>query len=647
MSTTTAETPTATTHAFEAEVSEVLRLVIHSLYTDREIFVRELISNASDALDKLRFRALTEPQLTEDDSALRIRILVDSDAGTLTIWDNGVGMTRDELVSHLGTVARSGTRAFAEALAQANQEGGASPQLIGQFGVGFYASFLVADEVQVISRAAGSAEAWSWRSDGKQSFTLEPAERETRGTSVVLRLQEEHKGFLDRWRLRRLVERFSDYIAFPIEMARESSEEDADGEPAMSKEERINQEGALWQRDPKEVSEEQYAAFYRHVTGSWDEPLAHLHFAAEGQQNFKGVLFLPGQPPFDLFDPEAKRGLRLYVRRVFVLEDCAELVPKWLRFLRGVIDADDLPLNVSRETLQDSKQMERIRNYVTRKALEMIATLAEDKPEAYETFWKHYGRVLKEGLFQDVKQRERLAKLARFATLKHEKPVGLAQLLSERPEGQSALYYAMGPQRGVLEHSPQLEGLRSRGYDVILLTDNVDPWAIEGIPTFDEVPLVNAMQADLELEPKSEGQDEESEGATPTPTSEADAAFFERLQAALGERVSAVRASKRLTDSPACLVLPEHALPAHIERLLRANQEQVPVTKRILEVHLAHPILTHLRALGTEGDEAQTFETWAALLYDQALLSEGAPIDDPAGFSKRLQALMVKSLSPG
>lgn len=635
---TDTSTQAPTTHAFEAEVSEVLSLVIHSLYSNPEIFLRELISNASDALDKLRFRAVTEPALLPEGSTLRIRVEADEEAGTLTISDNGIGMSRDELIGNLGTIARSGSKAFIEAMKeQAN-----APQLIGQFGVGFYSSWLVADNVKVVSRAAGSDEAWAWSSDAGSHFSIEPALRDEQGTTITLFLKEDKKEFSASWKLRTLINRYSDYVGHPIELLTEvPAELDDDGnetKPASTTWTKVNEASALWQRTPSEVTDEQYNQFYQHFSGDWEAPLAHAHFKVEGTQMFAGLLFIPSRVPFDLFDPEASRGLRLYVRRVFIMEDAEELLPRWLRFLRGVIDSDDLPLNVSRELLQDSRLVKQLRRQVVRKTLDLLESLAKDRPEDYERFWSLYGRVIKEGFFQDRSYAERLGGLLRVETLKHEQPVSLDTLLEERLEGQNDLYYLIGPNRKALLSSPHLEGLKSRGYDVILLTDTVDPWVMEALPEWEEVALKNVTDADLDLGDSKEDEAEEEEKEE----SEDDKELLSKLQEALDEHVLEVKFSKRLEDSPARLLRGETGLPAHIERLIRANNQELPESKRILEINPKHAVVLHLQSLvSAEGEETETdFNRWARLLHDQALLAEGSPVEDPASLARELGRLM-------
>lgn len=630
--------------AFQAEVGAVLRLVVNSLYSHKEVFLRELISNASDALDRLRFEALTQKELLPEGEELKIRLSTDKTQRTLTIEDNGIGMTAEELAQNLGTIARSGTREFlkkieeAKAAQQAAQ--GSGVQLIGQFGVGFYSGYLVADKVSVVSRKAGSTEAHSWSSDGKEGFTIESAERATQGTTLTLHLKEDQSEFLEEYRLRSLIERYSDYISHPIELLRaprpkstESTDEAAKkAEPEEPKFERVNRANALWQRSPKDVTEDQYKEFYKHLTHDWEEPLAHRHFRVEGTQMFTGLLFLPKHPPFDLFDPSSKHGVRLHVQRVLIMENSEELLPKWLRFLRGVVDSEDLPLNVSRETLQDSRAVRTIRKQVTNHALSMLEELARDKEAEYGTFWEAFGVVLKEGLHFDPEDKDRIAKLLRFSSSTENAAVSLSSYVSRMKPDQKAIYYAVGPSLSVLNTSPHLETLKSRGYEVLLLTDPVDPFVMSNLPEFDGKKLVDAMSAKLDLSTESEPKDT---------TDDDKDVLFERIKAVLGDKVAEVRSSKRLHDSPVCLVLPEGAMAPHIERMLRARQMDVPDTKRVLEVNRDHAVIVSLRKLALIDPNSAKLSDWVELLYDQALIAEGSPPDDPGRFAKRMAQLLT------
>ena len=626
-------------YKFEAEVSQVLSLVINSLYSNKEIFLRELVSNASDAIDKARFRAISEKELLGDDTSFHIRILPDEQANTLTIADNGIGMTKEELVENLGTIAHSGSRAFVEQL-QAAANADENPELIGQFGVGFYSAFLVADRVEVITKAAGAEQAWRWVSDATDGYTIEEAEREGRGTSIVLHLKEEQLKYLQPWSIRELVSRYADYVNHPIELPapaeKEEGEEPGDDAPAF---EQINKASALWRRSESEITDEQYSEFYKHLTHDWQDPLARTHFKVEGTKLFTGLLFVPGQPPFDMFTPDAKHGIRLYVKRVFIMEDCKELLPQWLRFVRGVVDSDDLPLNVSRELLQDSRTVRTIEKQVVKKSLAMLEDLATTSEEDYLKFWEMFGRVLKEGLHFAPEQADKLAKLVRYKSSKsHDEWVSLATYVERMPEGQEVIYYAQGPSKNLLENSPHLEVLKKRGFEILYMTDGIDEWAMHGLKEFDGKRLVSALSEELELE--GDEQDEEKKKAQ----EEQMKPLTERFSEVLSERVKEVRVSARLEDSPVCLVVPEGGMNAHIERMLRAQDQDVPHTRRILEVNPDHKLIQSLKSLAEKGDDATSVSEWIELLYDQALIAEGSPLENPALFAKRVTSLMESAV---
>jgi molecular chaperone HtpG len=607
-------------HAFQAEVSQVLNLVIHSLYSHKEIFLRELISNASDALDKLRFRSLTEPTLTTGDVPLEIRVVADKEKGTLTIEDTGVGMTHDELVRDLGTVARSGSKAFIEHLRAKGE--GKDLALIGQFGVGFYSAYLVADRVDVVSRAAGSPEAWRWRSDGKETFFVEADTRETHGTSITLHLRGDQKEFLDDWRLKELVRRYSDYVSHPIRVGGET----------------VNKASALWQRPKSEITDEQYREFYKHLTHAADEPVGWTHFRVEGKQEFVGLLFLPGEAPFDLDFGTKHRGVRLFVRRVFILDDSEELLPQWLRFMRGVVDSNDLPLNVSRELLQDSDAVRAIKKQLTKKSLDLLESIAKERPDDYVKVWAAFGVVLKEGLASDYEYKERLAGLVRYRTTHGDAPTSLADYVARMKPEQRAIYYVLGESLQAASTSPHLEELKKRGFEVLVMTDPVDEWATESLRDFDEKPLVSAMRADLKLDESTEQKNEREEQAKTL------APLLTRMKTYLDERVIDVKLSDRLTDSPCCLVRGDHATHAYVERLLRERGRAVPKVQRTLEVNGGHPLVKHLEQLVEKGAASEEVDALIDVLYGQALITEGSPLEDPNRFAQNLTRLLSRDL---
>ena len=616
----------AVSHSFQAEVSQVLRLVIHSLYSNQEIFLRELISNASDALDKRRFSALQSPELWNADEPLKVRLIPNKEQGTLTIWDNGIGMSEAELKQSLGTIAWSGSREFLKKLEGQSAEARDLPQLIGQFGVGFYSSFLVAERVEVVSRAAGTEQAHRWESTGEGGFSIDSAERDAVGTSIILHLKKESLEYADPYRLRQLVERYSDYLSYPIELLKTGTANEF--EP-------INRGTALWQRSPKDVTAEQYDELYKHLTHDWTAPLLHRHFRIEGTQEFSGLVYVPGRAQLDLFEPDAKHGVRLHVRRVLVMESCEELLPRWLRFVRGVVDSEDLPLNVSREVLQDSKIVRVIKKQLQNQVLDGLGELAKDKPAEYEKFWGLFGAVLKEGLHFDPETGEKLNKLLRYESAATGKLLSLEQYLDAAPKDQPAIYYVTAPSKAVATQSPHLERARQKGYDVLLMTDAVDPFAVSALTEYAGKPIMSVASPDLKL-----GDEDEQKKAADNQTKE-QTALLERFAAVLKEHVSQVKASARLLDSPACLIVPEGGLPPQIERLIRAQGREVPRSPRILELNLEHPLLKNLQRLEDAAPGGERAQEWMQLIYDQALLAEGSPLDDPSAFAKRLTKLFT------
>jgi molecular chaperone HtpG len=619
-------------HEFQAEVSRLLDIVAHALYSNREIFLRELISNASDACDRVRYAAITQPELTAADPDLAIELSVDAEAGTLSVADNGIGMNREDLVENLGTIARSGTAAFVERLGERRKD----VDLIGQFGVGFYAAFMVCDSVVVDSRKAGEAEGWRWQSDGKGSFTVAACDdAPARGTRIVLKLREDAREYLEPATLRRVVKTYSDHIAVPIRLAGETPET-------------LNSAGALWLRAKSEVSDEQYREFYHHVAHAADEPWARLHFKVEGMMEYAGLLFVPSQPPFDLFDPARKSRVKLYVRRVFITEDCEDLVPGYLRFLRGVVDSEDLPLNISRETLQHNPKIARMRAAIVKRLLDELEARAKDDAEGYRQFWESFGAVLKEGLYEDGDQRGRLLDLARFRSTGGDGWVSLADYVGRMKEGQTAIYTIAGDDLAKLRQSPQLEGFAAKGVEVLLLTDPVDDFWLPAVGAYGDKTFKSVTQGGADLDAIAD--DGKAEDADKTEDADsADEAGMATLVAfakqALGEQVKDVRASQRLTSSPVCLVADSGDLDLHLSRLLRQHKQLDAESTRVLEVNPKHPLIRRLAERAAAGDGAQDLEEVVRLLFDQARILEGEGPLDPAAFSRRLSLLVERGLA--
>lgn len=614
------------TLGFQAEVKQLLRLMIHSLYSHKEIFLRELISNASDACDKLRFEALAKPELTVGESDLAITIDADNQAHTITITDNGIGMTREEAIEHLGTIAKSGT---AEFLAKLSGDQKKDAQLIGQFGVGFYSSFIVADRVEVFSRRAGHAAGegvhWESRADGE--FTVSNAELPARGTKIVLHLKEGEREFAGDYRVRSLVRKYSDHIAFPVRMKK--SEKDADYET-------VNHAQALWTRPRTELKDEEYKEFYRHVTHDFTDPLAWSHGKVEGKKEYTSLLYIPSRAPFDLSHRDGARGLKLYVRRVFIMDDAEQFLPLYLRFVKGIVDSADLPLNISREMLQQDPAIDTIRTGLTRRTIDLLAKLARDEPEKYATFWKEFGSVLKEGPAEDSTNRERIAKLLRFAstqTDKEEQEVSLEDYVSRMKPGQTAIYYVISETFAAAKSSPHLEVLRKKGLEVLLLSDRIDEWLMDHLHEFDGKSFRNVARGELDL---GAVQSDEEKKAQETLSKE-HTAILERIRKTLGDRVSDVRVTSRLADSPACLVLGENDMGAQMRRILEAAGQKAPATKPLLEINPAHPLLARLEATS---DEA-AFSDLAMLLFEQATLADGGQLPEPAAFVQRLNRLLL------
>ena len=620
------DTATRETLGFQAEVKQLLHLMIHSLYSHKEIFLRELISNASDAADKLRFEALSDPALFEQDAELKIRVAIDKEAKTLTIRDNGIGMSRQEVIENIGTIARSGTREFFGKLSGDQQK---DAQLIGQFGVGFYSSFMVADRVTLTTRRAGVAPEhgvrWECAMEGEDAgqYTLETVAKPDRGTEIVLHLRAGEEEFLDDWRVKAVIREYSDHIAIPVEFTNDKGETET-----------VNRANALWTRPKSEISEDEYKAFYKHVGHDYEDPLAWTHVKVEGRQDYTALLYVPAHAPFDLWDRDAKTGVKLYVKRVFIMEDARKLMPAYLRFVRGVIDAADLPLNVSREILQETRDMEMIRNGCVRKTLDLLDDIAENRADGYRKVWEHFGKVLKEGVGEDFANKERIAKLLRFrSTQADEETVSLAEYIGRMKEGQDKIYYLTAETLAAAKASPHLEVFRKKGVEVLLLTDRVDEWVVSNLFEFDGKSLASVAKGQVDLAAvKSEGEEKPEEAAK---AEEAAKPLLERLKTSLAARAKDVRASHRLVESPACLVADEGDMNANLARMLKQMGQAVPDSQPILEVNLSHPLLKRL-----EGETEARFDELAGLLLDQAVLLDGGQLADPAGFVKRVNGLL-------
>ncbi|MBZ0091848.1 MAG: molecular chaperone HtpG [Sulfuricellaceae bacterium] len=610
---------------FQAEVAQLLKLMIHSLYSNKEIFLRELVSNASDACDKLRFEALSDDALFEGDSELKIRVAFDKEARTVTISDNGIGMSRQEVIDNVGTIAKSGTREFFSALTGDQAK---DAHLIGQFGVGFYSAFIVADKVSLTTRRAGltAEHGVRWESAGEGDFSVETVEKAARGTEIVLHLREGEDEFLGDWRLRSIIRKYSDHITLPILMKAEGKDE----------EETVNQANALWTRPKSEISAEQYDEFYKHVAHDFEPPMLHVHSRVEGKQEYTQLLYIPSRAPFDLWDRERRHGIKLYVRRVFIMDDADQLMPSYLRFVRGVIDSADLPLNVSREILQASREIDTIRAGSVKKILGALDDLAANDAEKYAGFWKEFGVVLKEGVGEDHANRERIAKLLRFASTQadsEEQSVSLADYVGRMKEGQDKIYYITAESFATAKNSPHLEVFRKKGVEVLLLSDRVDEWMVSNLPEFEGKTLQSVAKGELDLgalEDEAEKQAQEKE-------SDEYKELVGQIKAALGERVKEVRVTLRLTDSAACIVADAGDLSANLERMLKAAGQKAPGAKPILEINPRHPLVQKLKAEAGK----ERFGDWSSILFDQAQLADGAQLEDPVGFVHRLNSLML------
>jgi len=620
------------TRGFQSEVKQLLQLMIHSLYSNKEIFLRELISNASDAADKLRFKALSNPALYEGDGELRVRVSFDADKGTLTISDNGIGMTREQVIDHLGTIAKSGTKEFLTALGQDQAK---DSQLIGQFGVGFYSAFIVADKVTVKTRAAGEAsdKGVLWESAGEGEYSVADIEKKSRGTDVILHLREDEKEFLNEWRLREIIGKYSDHIGLPVEML--TKEYDDEGKETGEKWEKINKSDALWTRSKNDISDEEYKEFYKHLSHDFADPLLWAHNKVEGNQEYTSLLYVPSKAPWDLFNREHKHGLKLYVQRVFIMDDAEQFMPNYLRFMRGLIDSNDLPLNVSREILQDNKTTAALRKALTKRSLQMLEKLAKEDADKYQQFWKEFGLVLKEGPAEDFGNKEAIAKLLRFASTHNdssEQIVSLEDYVARMKEGQKAIYYITADSYVAAKNSPHLELFNKKGIEVLLLSDRIDEWMLSYLTEFDGKALQTITKADLDLGDLADKEENEAQKEQ----DKAFDSFIERVKNLLGERVKEVRLTHRLTDTPAVVSTGNDQMTTQMAKLFAAAGQPVPEVKYTFELNPEHHLVKKVADIA---DEAE-FADWVELLLEQAMLAERGSLENPAAFIKRINKLL-------
>ncbi|MDH5786069.1 MAG: molecular chaperone HtpG [Chromatiales bacterium] len=625
------------TLGFETEVKQLLHLMIHSLYSNKEIFLRELVSNASDACDKLRFEALSDDALYEGDQELKINLEFNKEAKTVTLRDNGIGMSREEVIENLGTIARSGTRAFLDSLSGDQKQ---DANLIGQFGVGFYSSFIVADRVTVTTRRAGltAEHGVRWESAGEGDYTLENVECTARGTEIVLHLRDGEEEFADGWRLRSIIRKYSDHITLPILMEKEVPPA-ADGEQdevVVPEQETVNKASALWTRAKSDISDEEYNEFYKHVGHDWEEPLAWSHNRVEGKLEYTSLLYIPKRAPFDLWDRERRNGIKLYVKRVFIMDDAEHLMPNYLRFVRGVIDSSDLPLNVSREILQHNKVTDSMRSGSVKKVLGMLETMAKEEPEKYTGFWQEFGKVMKEGPGEDFANKEQIAKLLRFATTHNdseEQGVSLADYVGRMKEGQEAIYYITADSFPAAKNSPHLEIFRKKGIEVILMYERVDEWLGSALTEFDGKPLKSVTRGELDLGSLEDEEEKKRQEESAKDFED----LLKKVEESLGDKVKEVRITHRLTNSPACLVTGEHEMSANLERILRSVGQEAPSIKPIMELNPEHPLVAKL-----SGESGERFDDMVSILFDQALLAEGGTLDDPASFVGKLNKVLLE-----
>jgi molecular chaperone HtpG len=638
------------THQFKTEVQQVLNLIINSLYSNQEIFIRELISNASDAIDKLRFKSQTDADILGDDADFKIKLRPDGIARTLEISDNGIGMTHDEVMENIGTIAKSGTAGFLEMLEQVKSADMLTPELIGQFGVGFYSAFMVADKITLITRAAGAAkdEAVRWESNGDGSYTIEPAEKEKRGTTIVLDLKKRGQNdpdYTDQWQIRRIVKQHSDFVAYPVVMDVEKDEplpdaeiiKDPNGKPIgettrkVIKEETLNSMKAIWAKPKDDVSDEEHEEFYKHLAHDWNPPLDRLHMKFEGTTEYSALLYIPSKAPFDLFQPERKHGIQLYCKRVFIMDDCKELMPEYLRFVKGVVDAPDLNLNVSREILQQDRLVMNIRKNIVKKILDQLAGMDQEK---YEEFYGQFGQVIKEGIYTDSSKKEKIAALARYKTTRsQDKWVSLDQYVKNMPEDQKEIFYITGDDINALLNSPHLEQLKEKEYEVLLMTDPVDEWVVQSLTEYDGKPLKSAEKGDLDVK-KEEDQSDDKEDHK---------ALFGFIKGQLEAKVKEVKASVRLKDSVACLTGEDHDMSAYMEKILKASGQAAPPTKRVLELNMHHPLMARLNAMFEKDRGNAALKDYSQMLFDLAVVAEGGKLENPARFSRMVGEAMAKA----
>jgi molecular chaperone HtpG len=636
------------TMQFETEIQQLLDLIIHSLYSHKEIFLRELISNASDALDKLKFESQTNQELLGDDTDLKIRIEADKDARTLSVIDNGIGMTREELIENLGTIAKSGTKAFVEALKEKKEN---ALELIGQFGVGFYSSFMVAEKVVLETRGAGSDQAYRWESKGDGSYTIEECDKKQRGTRVTLYLREpgdDDQDYTQEWVIRNIVKKYSDFVTYPIvmEVEREETPTDDEGKPIEGAkpvkkviEETLNSMKPIWNKRKSEVSEEEYKEFYKHISHDWTDPLEIIHVNAEGILEYNALMYIPAKAPFDLFMPENKSGMQLYVRNVFIMDNCEELMPPYLRFIKGVVDSADISLNVSREMLQHDRIVGKIRKNLVKKVFDTLSKMLKDDREKYLKFWENFGQVLKEGLHTDFENRETIADLILCASTRGEELTTLKEYLDRMPLEQKEIYYIAGEDREALAASPHLEALKEKGYEVLLFTDPVDEWVLQGLFEYQGKKLKSVAKGEVDILPEEEKKEREEKLKK---QEEEFSGLLNFIKKALGDKVAEVKLSQRLTSSPVCLVADENALSASMERILKAANQPVPPSQRTLEINPDHELLGRMRELHRAQGESDELKEFAELLYDQAVLTEGSKVTSPEQFCRRLTNLMLK-----